>query len=319
MAFRAASVFVLTLASLSGCDGLGARGAGAHTLLQAQPGEAWLYAYSNDAVSAQSTLLQIDPVTGAAVPIGAPIAGFIDALAFDEANRVLYGAWRATAPPASSELVTIDWHDGTVTPVGPLVTTDPGTPSDASVEGLTFADDGALLGFTHGPDRLVEIAPTGHFLHLADLDFTLDAYGAAFVDSELYAVDATAQSLRVLEVDPSTGTGVTLFQQTRAGASVGATSDDLGTFYTVVDSELYELDTHLVPLLVADTGWGGLGSLAWIAESVGSVEDECPCDADWKNHGEYVSCVAHWADAYATSGKERGAIVSSAARSDCGK
>ena len=60
-----------------------------------------------------------------------------------------------------------------------------------------------------------------------------------------------------------------------------------------------------------------------------SVEQACPCDgprgssASWRNHGKYVSCVAHAANTLVElgliteSGKD--AIVSEAAQSDCGK
>ena len=48
-----------------------------------------------------------------------------------------------------------------------------------------------------------------------------------------------------------------------------------------------------------------------------------PCDGDWKNHGAYVSTVAHVANAQVAAGlltqEEASAIVSEAARSDCGK
>lgn len=51
--------------------------------------------------------------------------------------------------------------------------------------------------------------------------------------------------------------------------------------------------------------------------------DPCPCDNDWKNHGEYVSCVAHHTQTLVGEGslthKERAEIVSNAARSSCGK
>ncbi len=42
-----------------------------------------------------------------------------------------------------------------------------------------------------------------------------------------------------------------------------------------------------------------------------AIEDPCPCDNAWKNHGEYVSCVAHAVD--------DPRIRSEAARSDCGR
>jgi hypothetical protein len=54
-----------------------------------------------------------------------------------------------------------------------------------------------------------------------------------------------------------------------------------------------------------------------------TVEDVCPCDYEWKNHGQYVSCVTHAANLLKTldviSGKDKGDIVSAAAKSDCGK
>jgi hypothetical protein len=53
------------------------------------------------------------------------------------------------------------------------------------------------------------------------------------------------------------------------------------------------------------------------------VIDTCPCDAAWKNHGAYQSCVARASTAVVTAGNltdaERSAMVSAAARSTCGR
>jgi hypothetical protein len=52
-------------------------------------------------------------------------------------------------------------------------------------------------------------------------------------------------------------------------------------------------------------------------------EKNCPSDAEWRNHGQYVSCVSHEADDQVDIGlitrQEANAMVSSAARSDIGK
>jgi len=44
---------------------------------------------------------------------------------------------------------------------------------------------------------------------------------------------------------------------------------------------------------------------------------------DWKDHGAYVSCVAHASNDFRTTGlitdAEKGAIVSTSAQSGCGK
>ena len=55
---------------------------------------------------------------------------------------------------------------------------------------------------------------------------------------------------------------------------------------------------------------------------------KCPCSADfngvpWRNHGKYVSCVAHASEDLLLAGlvseAEKDTIVSTAARSACGK
>jgi hypothetical protein len=54
-----------------------------------------------------------------------------------------------------------------------------------------------------------------------------------------------------------------------------------------------------------------------------SIAQYCPCDNNWKNHGKYVSCVAHNAEDFVDAGliteAEKDAIVSAAGQSNCGK
>jgi hypothetical protein len=55
------------------------------------------------------------------------------------------------------------------------------------------------------------------------------------------------------------------------------------------------------------------------------VDLDCPCEieAAWKNHGQYISCVAHAAEDQLAVGlitqAEKDAIVSARAKSGCGK
>lgn len=53
-----------------------------------------------------------------------------------------------------------------------------------------------------------------------------------------------------------------------------------------------------------------------------SIAQLCPCENDWKNHGGYVSCVAHAANDFVDLGLitagEKDAIVSEAGQSSCG-
>jgi hypothetical protein len=62
---------------------------------------------------------------------------------------------------------------------------------------------------------------------------------------------------------------------------------------------------------------------ACIGDEVACPPDPCPCDAEWANHGDYVSCVAHHTTELVQAGeltnKRRAEIVSSAGQSSCGK
>jgi hypothetical protein len=54
-----------------------------------------------------------------------------------------------------------------------------------------------------------------------------------------------------------------------------------------------------------------------------SIDQLCPCAAAWKNHGEYVSCVAHTTNDFVAAGlltgADKGLIQNAAARSSCGQ
>ena len=53
------------------------------------------------------------------------------------------------------------------------------------------------------------------------------------------------------------------------------------------------------------------------------VDLSCPCENEWKNHGEFVSCVANTAENLVAEGLitqgEKGTIISERAKSGCGK
>jgi hypothetical protein len=54
-----------------------------------------------------------------------------------------------------------------------------------------------------------------------------------------------------------------------------------------------------------------------------SIDQLVPCDGPWKNHGEFVSTMAHVTKDFEQAGlitqSQRNAILSAAAQSDCGK
>ena len=54
-----------------------------------------------------------------------------------------------------------------------------------------------------------------------------------------------------------------------------------------------------------------------------SINQLCPCNGLWKNHGEYVSCVSQTSNDFVAAGlitqAERAIIVSQATQSSCGR
>ena len=53
-----------------------------------------------------------------------------------------------------------------------------------------------------------------------------------------------------------------------------------------------------------------------------SIDQLCPCEQQWRNHGRYVSCIEDATEDFAAAGliteEEEGAIVSEAGQSSCG-
>jgi hypothetical protein len=53
-----------------------------------------------------------------------------------------------------------------------------------------------------------------------------------------------------------------------------------------------------------------------------SIEDHCPCDSDWRNHGAYVRCVARTSEGFLSASlitkAQKDAIVSASGQSSCG-
>jgi hypothetical protein len=61
-----------------------------------------------------------------------------------------------------------------------------------------------------------------------------------------------------------------------------------------------------------------------VVDSIGcSIDQYCPCDNKWKNHGSYVLCVAHTSEDFVEAGlitlEDKNIVVSERAESICGK
>ena len=76
-------------------------------------------------------------------------------------------------------------------------------------------------------------------------------------------------------------------------------------------------------VLDGDDAWPGTAAGDMVDTMGCSLDQYCPPNGEWKNHGQYVSCVAYWAEAWLDEGlisdEEKDAIVSETAQSDVGK
>ena len=76
-------------------------------------------------------------------------------------------------------------------------------------------------------------------------------------------------------------------------------------------------------VLDEDDSCSGTATGEYVNSNGCSIGQQCSVDVDWRNHGQYVSCVSHAAEELLAEGviteEEKDAIVSAAAGSSVGK
>jgi hypothetical protein len=148
--------------------------------------------------------------------------------------------------------------------------------------------------------REIAIAPDGDILIL-----THDLANQAEIRIEIWDPTFTIRK----GVLP-TARSYTVFDVTATGELIGVALSESGT------AEVYRVD-------LASGAETLLTSLPGDVTDLTIVPEICPCKAAWKNHGEYVSCVAREVGRFVEEGfvaaAERGGLVSLAARESCGR
>lgn len=94
-------------------------------------------------------------------------------------------------------------------------------------------------------------------------------------------------------------------------------------FNVVGQKDLESLDTDQDGVLDAIDSCESTVSGSVVDASGCSVQQYCPCEADWKNHGQMVACTSSVAEIFVSEGlltnDEKDGVVGEAARSSCGK
>ena len=287
---------------------------GSAAAAQSRPGT--LVAMTNDGVAAGTgTMISIDGDTGVGALIAVLAAPGVS-LSFSDPEGTLYASFTIRDPaPARSRLATVDPATGAVTNIGIIV--DATTGDEYIVAGMGFADDGTLYGVETRTDTLVTIdRATAEATAVGSGVGTLVLnYGGTVADGVFYLLNGNVNvGVSLYTVDLSTGLASLVGATGLADNGIGLALDGDGELVATINHSLYEADRSTgAATLVGNTGYTSVSSL----EFVDALHAACPCNAPWKNHGKYVSCVS--SAAKVLSPGQRGALVSEAARTSCGK
>ena len=145
----------------------------------------------------QDTLVTINLDTGLATNVGMLSGfGFVDSLAFDATQNMLFGADIQT-----DELVSFDLSTGIASPIGAL--------GFDIVSGLTFDSTGTLFGVDSATDQLLSInTSTGMGTAIGEIGF-VDVNGLAIDQSTntLFGVNSPAGADQLVTINSMTGLG----------------------------------------------------------------------------------------------------------------
>ncbi len=272
------------------------------------------------------TLLELDSATGAGNRIGV-ISDPGVSLAFSEHSGLLYASMTVLPVPAESHLVLLDPNTGETDFIG-VIRNSTNASIEYSVQAMGFSKDGQLYGIDRRSSSLLRIDPTtGLAVPVGSgLGFTVRGNGGTIDDDVFYLLSGSRNfPLDLYTVDLNTGEAVFVGPTGLQDSGIGIAAGPGGKLWAVVNNSLYEIDRSTgTATYIGDSGFYLISGLEFIDE----VALQCPCDAKadgtaWENHGEYTGCVASVARAYKKigriTGSQYGAIVSEAARSDCGK
>lgn len=284
--------------------------------LSAQTRPGTLVGVTNDGVAAGTgTLISIDSATGAGTFVATLNAPGVS-LAFSDPAGTLYVSFTIREPaPARSLLGTLDPATGVATAIGLI--TDAVTGAEQIVAGMGFASDGTLYGVEIRSRSLVSIdtATAETTLVGSGIGVPLFNYGGTVVNDVFHLLTGNVNNVVSLyTVDLTTGAATFVGPTGISDNGIGLGVDGDGGLVAVINHTLYQVDpANGNAVGIGNTGFTSVSSL----EFFDALHAACPCDASWKNHGQYVSCVAKAAKVISPG--LRGTLISEAARSACGK
>jgi YVTN family beta-propeller protein len=193
---------------------------------------------------------------------------------------------------------------------------------------LVIGDDGYLwttnLNDSGGSDIVrFDMADASYDRYPAAIGSWFNGSGLTYLNGYVWATDPATDKL--LKVDPVDGSEVAQIVVGKRPFSPGDMSGyeaaRLG-FITLVPPDLDDDGVPDDQDLCPDTASGAIID-ANGCSGAQLIDLACPCDDTWRNHGQYVSCVAQETKTQIKAGlitpAEKYAFVTAAARSTCGK
>ncbi|HEX3552182.1 MAG TPA: DUF5074 domain-containing protein [Thermoanaerobaculia bacterium] len=247
-----------------------------------------------------------------------------------------------TFPPLAIVMAVIDPATNTFTtfPLGGLF----------NVNAIAFTPDGAFayLAVNDGSGGRVLVIDTATHAQVAVIPVGTFPGAATISPDGSFVYVANITTANVSVIDTATNTVVATVPVGSFPRAIAFTADGASAYVTNGNSNsISVIDTATLTV----TSTFGTGSRPWgivfqqdsdhdgvlnnhdncpgtpAGETVDangcSISQLCPCAGSWKNHGKYVSCVAHTSESFVNAGliteAQKDALVSAAGRSSCGK
>jgi hypothetical protein len=237
-----------------------------------------LYGTTGAGFGSTSTLVELDPDTGALVATIGPVGYLVNGLTWDATTSTLYGS-TSVGDPSFVGLITIDTTTGAGTPVG----TGWGPAFDwVGLTNITADSAGNLYGWWEGSDDLVRIDKTlGTAAVVGPSGIGTAAYGLAFDASDTLWLVQFGQAY---QVDTTTGAATFSFSYASMGSGHHGDFDpDTGLYYGINTSgglgprslDLVDFGTQTEILLLPTVD--NLHTLAFVPVSSDTVPPDVTC------------------------------------------
>ena len=211
---------------------------------------------ANGGTGGTSTLVELDPVTGALINTVGPVGYLVNGLDYDPVSGKLYATTSANDPVFKNGLLTIDMTSGAGTPIG-----SGNYPTYSSVNNIRADPSGTLFAFDGGSTLLTVDPITGVATSVGSLGVTMYRSGGSFdAGGTFYFIndDSFGSTSYIYTVDTSTGATTSTGNSFSGLAHHGDFHPDTGLYWGI------------------DAGGAGTKNINVVDVSTGTIDASLP-------------------------------------------